>query len=134
MSTVEMTPAPVESAPPPRSGWRQFLRDHRVLMLAVGVFVIISLVRWTQDADQLTSSYTVETTLLVTMPIMLAGLAGIWAERSGVVNIGIEGMMILGTWFGGWGAYMWGPWVGLVLAMLGGAVGGLLHALATVTF
>jgi general nucleoside transport system permease protein len=42
--------------------------------------------------------------------------------------------LILGTWFGAWGALNWGPWVGLIAAMIGGALGGLLHALATVTF
>ncbi|MEZ5167123.1 MAG: ABC transporter permease [Acidimicrobiales bacterium] len=69
-----------------------------------------------------------------TMPIMLAGLGGLFAERSGVVNIGLEGMMILGTWFGAWGALNYGPWAGIALGMLGGAVGGLLHAIATVGF
>ena len=54
------------------------------------------------------------TTLRFTMPILLAGLAGLWAERVGIVNIGIEGMMIFGTWFGGYGAWKWGPWVGLL--------------------
>ena len=134
MSDIVMVPAVAAPAPPPSPGWRGYLTGHKVLAAALGIFVILSLVRWTQDADDLTSSLTVEITLLVTMPIMLAGLAGLWAERAGVVNIGIEGMMIIGTWFGGWGAYMWGPWVGLLLAILGGAVGGVLHAVATVTF
>jgi simple sugar transport system permease protein len=61
-------------------------------------------------------------------------MAGVWAERCGVLNIGIEGMMILGTWFGGWGAWQFGPWVGLVFAVLGGMIGGLIHAVATVRF
>jgi ABC-type uncharacterized transport system permease subunit len=134
MSDIVTVPAVAAPSPPAPPGWRGYLTTHRVIAAAAAGFVLLSLVRWTQDADQLTSSLTVEITLLVTMPIMLAGLAGLWAERAGIVNIGIEGMMILGTWFGGWGAYMWGPWIGLLLAILGGAVGGVVHAVATVTF
>jgi len=44
------------------------------------------------------------------MPIGLAGLGGLWSERAGVVNIGLEGMMILGTWGGAFFAYYYGPW------------------------
>jgi simple sugar transport system permease protein len=51
-----------------------------------------------------------------------------------VVNIGLEGMMILGTWGAGWAGYQWGPWVGVLVGVLMGAAGGLLHAVATVTF
>jgi simple sugar transport system permease protein len=51
-----------------------------------------------------------------------------------VVNIGLEGQLILGTWFGAWGGYHWGPWVGVLAAVVGGGLGGLLHAVATVSF
>jgi simple sugar transport system permease protein len=51
-----------------------------------------------------------------------------------VVNIGLEGQLILGTWFGAWGSINYGPWLGLLIGVLGGALGGLLHAIATVTF
>jgi simple sugar transport system permease protein len=68
------------------------------------------------------------------VPILLAGLGGLYSERAGVVNIGLEGMMILGTWFGAWGSLNWGPWMGLLIGLLGGAMGGLVHAVATVSF
>jgi ABC-type uncharacterized transport system permease subunit len=42
--------------------------------------------------------------------------------------------MIFGTWFAGWAGYQWGPWAGVAAGVLGGAVFGLVHALATVTF
>ena len=64
----------------------------------------------------------------------MAGLGGLWSERAGVVNIGLEGMLVLGTFGAGWAGYQWGPWAGLVVAVLFGALGGLLHAVATVTF
>ena len=52
-------------------------------------------------------------TLIATMPIMLAGLGGLWSERAGVVNIGLEGMMILGTWGAGYFGYHYGAWAGV---------------------
>ncbi len=109
-------------------------RLARVGLVALAAFVLLALVRWITDNPDLTSSGTVGTTLRLAVPIGLAALGGIWAERSGVVNIGLEGMMILGTWFGAWGAWQYGPWWGVAIGIAGGAAAGLLHALATVTF
>ena len=51
-----------------------------------------------------------------------------------MVNIGLEGMMILGTWGAGFCGYQWGPWAGVLGAVAMGAIGGLIHAVATVGF
>ena len=83
---------------------------------------------------QLTSSGTAQAAVRLLLPILLAGLGGLWSERAGVVNIGLEGMMILGTWGAGWAGYQWGPWAALLGGIVFGALGGLLHAVATVTF
>ncbi len=64
----------------------------------------------------------------------LAALGGLWAERAGVVNIGLEGMMVLGTWGAAFFGFHFGPWAGILGAVLIGALGGLVHALATVIF
>ena len=66
--------------------------------------------------------------------IYLTGLGGLFSERSGIVNIGLEGMMIVGTVMGAWGALEYGPVMGLVMGALGGLGMSLVHALATVTF
>lgn len=68
------------------------------------------------------------------VPLFLATLGGLFNERSGVVNIGLDGIMIFGTWFGAWGALRWGAPAGLGLAVVAGLAVGALHALATVTF
>lgn len=107
---------------------------RRAMLASLGFVFILSLVRILTNADDLTSSGTISSTLRVGTPILLAGLAGLWAERVGIVNIGIEGMMIVGSWLGGYGAWKWGSWAGIGLALLGGALVGLLHALATVRF
>ncbi|MFJ4809694.1 ABC transporter permease [Streptomyces longwoodensis] len=105
-----------------------------LLLIIAGVLVLTSVVRLISGADGITSTGQMSTALRLAVPIGLAGLGGLWAERAGVVNIGLEGMMILGTWFGAWAGYQWGPWTGVAFGIIGGALGAVLHAIATVTF
>jgi len=110
------------------------LEARRMLLFLGWVILLLSAVRWATAAPDLTSSDTYGTALRLAVPILLAGLGGLYAERTGVVNIGLEGMMILGTWFGAWGGVQFGPWWGVVLGITGGMLGGLVHAVATITF
>jgi simple sugar transport system permease protein len=66
--------------------------------------------------------------------IVLTGLGGLFSERSGIVNIGLEGLLIVGTVMGGWAALEWGPIPGLLMGIVAGALFSIVHALATVTF
>lgn len=100
---------------------------------AIGVLVL-TIVQSVSGTELLTEEGTARAMVRWSIPILLAGLAGLYSERAGIVNIGLEGMMILGTWFGAWGALNWGPWGGLLAGLVGGALGGLLHAIATVSF
>lgn len=75
------------------------------------------------------------TTIRVATPLTLGAISGLFCERSGVVNIAIEGMMLTGAF----SAYVVGSlsgslWVGLLGAMLSAAVMAALHALLSVTF
>ena len=101
---------------------------------AVLVLLAISVLRVVTGAEDLASSGTVRATLIALVPIMLAGLGGLWSERAGVVNIGLEGMMVLGTYGAGYFGYHYGAWAGVAGALLMGAIGGLIHATATVVF
>ena len=95
---------------------------------------LVSFVRIVTDTDDLTGAGTIRAAIIATCPILAAALGGLWAERAGVVNIGLEGQMILGTWGAAFFTYHYGPWVGIIGAALLGLIGGLLHAIATVTF
>ncbi|WP_369139654.1 ABC transporter permease [Modestobacter versicolor] len=109
-------------------------RSRRLLVLAVGLLLVFSVVRVVSGEEALTSSSTFAAALLLAVPLALVALGGLFSERAGVVNIGLEGMMILGTWGAGFAGYQWG-WAGaLVGGAVCGALGGLLHAVATVTF
>ncbi|QYX77872.1 ABC transporter permease [Streptomyces akebiae] len=105
-----------------------------LLLVIAGVLALTSIVRIITGADGITNVSQMSTALELAVPIGLAGLGGLWAERAGVVNIGLEGMMILGTWFGAWAGFQYGPWTGVLVGIAGGAIGGLLHAFVTVTF
>jgi general nucleoside transport system permease protein len=120
---------------PQASGRRRPRMTLPVVLLGIaGLLALVSIVRLITGANDITSSGTTGAALRLAVPIGLAGLGGLWSERAGVVNIGLEGQLILGTWFGAWGAYEFGAWWGVLAGILGGALGGALHALATVTF
>ena len=72
-------------------------------------------------------------TLVYMTPLLYAALGSCFSEVSGVVNIGIEGMMTAGAFTGTVVAYFTGnPWIGFICGGLAGALFGALHALATV--
>ncbi|HTE69853.1 MAG TPA: ABC transporter permease, partial [Actinomycetes bacterium] len=83
---------------------------------------------------QLFGLATIASAIRAFVPLYLATLGGVFNERSGIVNIGIDGMMIFGTWFGAWGALQWGPVAGLLTAVVAGTAVAAIHAVATVTF
>jgi general nucleoside transport system permease protein len=145
-ATATSTPPPAAPKVSGGKGGRIRLTFPVILLILAGGLLALSTVRWVgtlvgliPDTDvndwwALTATGQITAALAMAVPIGLAGLGGLWAERAGVVNIGLEGMMILGTFFGAWAGWQTNPWIGVVAGVLGGMLGGLLHAVATVTF
>ena len=106
----------------------------RWALYAFAGILLLTAVQSISDTERLTAVSSSREMLRWAVPIFLAGLGGLFSERAGIVNIGLEGMLIFGMWFGAWGSINYGPWVGLAIGVGGGAIGGLLHAIATVTF
>lgn len=74
-------------------------------------------------------------TLMYSAPLALAAIGGVISERSGIINIGLEGMMSIGALTGAAVGYFTGnPWIGLLCAGLAGSGLALLHAVASITF
>lgn len=74
-------------------------------------------------------------TLRYATPLIFGALGGLFSERSGVINIALEGMMLMGAFFGAWGADLTGSWIlGLVIAVAAGAGFAAIHALFAITF
>lgn len=82
------------------------------------------------DVTELFSS-----TLRFGAPIIFAAMAGLLCERVGIVNIGLEGIMLISAFFGVLGSHISGSaWVGLGMAIVAGVIVSLLHAASTIRF
>ncbi|RAL26486.1 ABC transporter permease [Thermoflavimicrobium daqui] len=76
-----------------------------------------------------------QTTVLYSTPLILAAMGGLFSERSGVVNIGLEGLMTMGAFIAAITSLSTGnPWIGLIAAMIAGVILALPHAVAAITF
>lgn len=74
-------------------------------------------------------------TLSNATPVLLTGLGGMMSEKSGVVNIGLEGMMTIGALVAATvGYYVGNPWLGFFAGGLAGMFFGLIHAIVSVSF
>jgi len=121
--------------------WRRFSFIGLIIIILFGVVVMIG---GAHTPPLVIIASMLATTLTVVTPLALGSLSGIFCERSGVVNIGIEGMMLMAAFFGWLTAiYMntileFAPMLSLILgvvaAIFSGGLMGLLHAWLSITF
>jgi ABC-type uncharacterized transport system permease subunit len=102
------------------------------LIIFGGVLLLLIVIAYVRDSQVTTA--VLNSTIRQSTPIILGALAGIMCERVGVVNIGIEGMMLLAAFLG----FLFNVWTGnLFLAVIGavaaGALIGAVHALMSIT-
>ena len=78
---------------------------------------------------------TVYSTIRMATPLLLAALGGLFSERSGVINIALEGMLLAGAFSGATVTYYTGdPWIGLLAAIAAGVLIAAVHAVACIQF
>ncbi len=121
--------------------WRRFAIIALVIAIMFGTVVLVGV---SQNSPLVIITSMLATTIAVATPLTLGALSGIFCERSGVVNIGIEGMM-LGAAFFGWLATIYmntifhftampSLIVGVIVAIVTGGLFALLHAVLSITF
>lgn len=75
------------------------------------------------------------TTLMYSTPLIFAALGGVFSENSGIINIGIEGMMTIGAFAGAAaGVIIGNPWIAFMIGGIAGGIFALIHGIATISF
>jgi simple sugar transport system permease protein len=108
--------------------------------VVVGVLAGAGAVAATQSGESSLEAVFVWSALVAAMlrfatPLIFGALGGVICERSGVINIGLEGMMLMGAFFGIFGADLTGSWfAGCLIGMAAGGALALIHAIFSISF
>src|SRR5215469_2948206 len=111
-------------------------RSKRLAIASVLLCFVISLLCWADaGAIPLNLVNILQGTLIASIPLVLGALAGCLCERSGVINIAIEGQLLFGAFAAAiFASAFGGLWVGLVAGSLAGGLVGVLLAVFAITF
>jgi len=105
-------------------------RNRNLVLGIVALLFVLAFLSWAASDKSMNLTGMLQSTLLRAIPIILAALSGVMCEKSGVVNIGIEGMMLSGAFLAALlGSLTGSQWGGLLAALFGG---GLMAALLAV--
>ena len=105
-------------------------RSYLVLGLIIAGFVLAFLL-WAAAGESLNFFGMLQRTLVRAVPLTLGAMSGVLCERSGVINIAIEGMMLIAAFVGAIAGSAFGLWMGTLIAVASGALfGGVLAVLS----
>lgn len=109
-------------------------RTNLVLGIVSAAFVFSFLV-WAAAGKSLNLAGLLNTSLSKAVPLTLGALSGILAERAGIVNIAIEGMMLMGAMFAVlFGSITGNLWIGVTAGVLSGLLLGLVHGVLSIRY
>ncbi|MBK5108604.1 MAG: ABC transporter permease [Anaerolineales bacterium] len=114
--------------------FRGFKKSDWVVFIVAGLAILAFLV-WATTSKSINLTGMLVSSIVRATPIALAALSGIYSERSGVVNIGIEGMMLFGAFFSVvFASITQNMFVGVFAGILAGMVLGGLHAVLSIKY
>ena len=108
-------------------------RANLILGLVAGMF-IFSFLAWAAADNSLNIAGLLRTTLVKAIPLTLGAMSGILCERSGVINIAIEGMMLTGAFVGALIGSLTNLWIGTLAAVLAGGLLAWIHAVLSIKY
>lgn len=112
--------------------WRSHFRKLTLLaIIVIGVMAILTF----PEQQQNVAGWLVSITMQMATPLVLTGLGGMFSERGGVVNIGLEGMMLMGAFTGAavtW--YVGDPLIGVIAACVAGGLLAAVHGVICVKY
>lgn len=115
--------------------YRGFAALRAWLALALAVLAAFAFLVWMTSGTSLNLPGMMQATLLAATPLTLGAICGLLCERSGIINIAIEGMMLFGAFAGvGFAALFDNLWMGLIAACLIGGLMGALHAVLSIKY
>jgi simple sugar transport system permease protein len=111
------------------------IRNSAVLFAAVALTLLAIFLTWSIRGASLNLTGLMETTLIRAIPFLLGALSGIMCERSGIINIAIEGMMLASAFVSVIvGTYFDNLWIGLFAGVATGALIAAIHAVFSIRF
>ncbi len=115
--------------------WAKGDRWSDLLLGLVSLFIVSAFLVWLTRGRSLSLLGMLRESIVRSTPLVLGALSGLWCERSGVINIAIEGMMLTGAFTAVAAASLSGShWVGVGAAMLVSALMAALHAVLSIRY
>ncbi len=112
-----------------------FGRFTNALVGLCGMFLIFGFLTWQAGGTSLNLAGMLSSAVLLSVPITLGAFSGVLSERAGVVNIAIEGMMLMGSMVGALiGSVTNSAWIGLLGAILSSVLLALIHAVLSIKY
>lgn len=114
---------------------RGFGRYTNWALAGVAGMFILAFLTWAAAGKSINLAGLINTTVLKAVPLTLGAMSGILCERSGVVNIAIEGMMLMGAMMGALvGSFTESLWMGMLAGVASAALLGLVHAVLSIKY